>query len=369
MAWDATKPAGTTAISGSDDLIRANWEAIEQGTVPYDALKLETQGSDPSAAADHGFLYTKDVSSKAELHYIDEDSNVIQLTSAGTVGSSTENFAAAKIDVDNLRLDGNTIISTDTNGDINLTPDGTGSVVVSKVDINSGAVDGTAVGANSASTGAFTTLTASTSLTAAGLAYPTSDGTNGQVLVTNGSGTLSFGSGSDVVYITQVTGSSDTSIDLTSGIDNTYDSYMIIMEKMYPDTDATEMRIRFSTDGGSTWEQGASDYNWSYMRMTTAISVLYDTADSFININRDCGNNANYDGNGVFYLFNPSSATRYKTIRGVIGGQLHESNNVAMITCVSGTYIGGTSAIDGVQFYMSSGNINGTVKLYGIIDS
>lgn len=34
-----------------------------------------------------------------------------------------------QLDVDNLRLDGNTLSSTDTNGDINLTPDGTGQVV------------------------------------------------------------------------------------------------------------------------------------------------------------------------------------------------------------------------------------------------
>tara|TARA_B100002019_G_scaffold86184_1_gene74667 strand:- start:2845 stop:3681 length:837 start_codon:yes stop_codon:yes gene_type:complete len=37
-----------------------------------------------------------------------------------------------------------------------------------------------------------TTITATNSLTGASMTYPTSDGTNGQVLTTNGSGTLSF---------------------------------------------------------------------------------------------------------------------------------------------------------------------------------
>ena len=45
-----------------------------------------------------------------------------------------------------------------------LTPNGTGEVDISKVDIDAGAIDGTVIGANSASTGAFTTVTASTSL-------------------------------------------------------------------------------------------------------------------------------------------------------------------------------------------------------------
>ena len=38
-----------------------------------------------------------------------------------------------------------------------------------------------------------TTLTATNGLTGSYITYPTSDGTNGQVITTNGSGTLSFG--------------------------------------------------------------------------------------------------------------------------------------------------------------------------------
>lgn len=62
------------------------------------------------------------------------------------------------LDVDNINIDGNTITSTDTNGDINITPNGTGSVVVD------------------------------------GISHPQADGTAGQVLVTDGSGQLSFSS-------------------------------------------------------------------------------------------------------------------------------------------------------------------------------
>lgn len=47
---------------------------------------------------------------------------------AGTTNAL--NNSATSFTVDNLNLDGNTIISTDTNGDINLSPDGTGTVVV-----------------------------------------------------------------------------------------------------------------------------------------------------------------------------------------------------------------------------------------------
>ena len=44
------------------------------------------------------------------------------------------------------------------NGNISITPNGSGTVVMDKVDIGGGAIDGTPVGANSASTGAFTAV-------------------------------------------------------------------------------------------------------------------------------------------------------------------------------------------------------------------
>ena len=59
-----------------------------------------------------------------------------------------------------LDINGNAIVST-SDGNIAITPNGTGEVDISKVDIDSGAIDGTAIGANSASTGAFTTLSSS----------------------------------------------------------------------------------------------------------------------------------------------------------------------------------------------------------------
>ena len=90
-----------------------------------------------------------------------------------------------------------------------------GTANLDAVDIDGGAIDGTAIGANSASSGAFTTVTASGTLsvtgasTLSGLSYPTSDGTNGQFLSTNGSGTLSWSSASGA---SNINGLSDASI-------------------------------------------------------------------------------------------------------------------------------------------------------------
>ena len=70
-----------------------------------------------------------------------------------TIGASNPNTASfTQLDVDNLRLDGNAITSTNTNGNITITPNGTGEVDISKVDIDSGAIDAVTLGTNSAVT-------------------------------------------------------------------------------------------------------------------------------------------------------------------------------------------------------------------------
>jgi len=61
-------------------------------------------------------------------------------------------------DFGNILISGNTISTTDLNGDLNLQPDGTGEVNIPKVDIDSGAIDGTTIGANAAAAGTFTQL-------------------------------------------------------------------------------------------------------------------------------------------------------------------------------------------------------------------
>jgi uncharacterized protein (AIM24 family) len=64
----------------------------------------------------------------------------------GTVVVNTD------LDVDNININGNAITSTNTDGNIAITPNGTGEVDISKVDIDGGAIDAITLGTNSAVT-------------------------------------------------------------------------------------------------------------------------------------------------------------------------------------------------------------------------
>ena len=110
-------------------------------------------------------------------------------------------------------------ITDGSNGNIDITPNGTGSAVIPKVDIGGGEIDGTAIGANSASTGAFTTVTASTSVDITGSAglilqndETITNAVNGTILLTAATTSLS----GDLT----VTGN-NINFGNNSGIDNT----------------------------------------------------------------------------------------------------------------------------------------------------
>jgi hypothetical protein len=51
----------------------------------HNKVTLRVQTSKPTAEANKGYVYSKDVSAKAELHYEDEDGNEIQITTGGSL--------------------------------------------------------------------------------------------------------------------------------------------------------------------------------------------------------------------------------------------------------------------------------------------
>lgn len=132
-----TNLTGTTIADTFDQLLHVNDgpEATEKivysGTGVATALKVGTQ----SVSVDNLKLDGNTISST------DTDGDInITPNGSGSVNITNLALTNGSIAVDNLFLDGNTISSTNTNGNINLTPNGTGSVVISKVNVTTGTV-------------------------------------------------------------------------------------------------------------------------------------------------------------------------------------------------------------------------------------
>jgi len=95
------------------------------------------------------------------------------------------------LNVDNLRLDGNTLSATNTNGNVTLSANGTGRVQVTGTSAVAGGIEfyeDTDTGTNYIALQAPSSVASNVTFT-----LPSTDGTSGQAIVTNGSGTLSFG--------------------------------------------------------------------------------------------------------------------------------------------------------------------------------
>lgn len=115
-------------IDGGPD---ATEKTVYSGTGVTTALKVGTQ----SVSVDNIKIDGNTISST------DTDGNInLTPNGSGTVNITNLALTSGSVAVDNILIDGNTVSSTNTNGNINLTPNGTGSVVVSKIDVTAGTV-------------------------------------------------------------------------------------------------------------------------------------------------------------------------------------------------------------------------------------
>ena len=181
----------------------------------------------------------------------------------------------------------------------------------------------------------------------------------------------SYSAAGSLVKISSATASSDSTISFTSGIDSTYKEYIFYFVNIHPATDTASFSVNFSADGGDNYNVTKTT---SYFRAihwendTTAFG--YDTggdlaqSTDFQNIITVIGADNDQSGVGCMHLFNPSDTTFVKHF--VVNAQKAHYSDISVNEFYAG-YANTTSAINAVQFKMSSGNIDsGTIIMYGV---
>jgi len=177
------------------------------------------------------------------------------------------------------------------------------------------------------------------------------------------------------ILIEEVVASSVASVIFATGIDSTYESYAIEITNMQPATDSVEARMEVSEDGGSTWKTGATDYNWVFEGRDSGNSGLGGGSSNDTHIKLSdfsavvkIGNYTNSAYNAEIKLFNPSSASIYKSFKGSVTYRTSNASVIFASLNTGGLYKGTANAINAIKIYMSSGNISvGTFRLYGLI--
>ena len=178
-------------------------------------------------------------------------------------------------------------------------------------------------------------------------------------------------SGGGMTLISEQTASSSATIDFTSGIDSTYDSYVFKFYDIHPATDSVHFQVNFR-DGGSAYDAvKTTTYFRAYNDEADSAAALgYDTSVDLAQstgaqiLNQTVGNDNDQCCVGTLHLYNPSSTTFVKHF--IFRGNRAQAANYTVDDYVAG-YCNVTAAIDGVQFKMASGNIDsGTIKMYGV---
>ncbi len=188
--------------------------------------------------------------------------------------------------------------------------------------------------------------------------------------ITDGAGSITIdldAATSDFELISSATASSSSEITFT-GLSSTHDTFLIAMHEVKPATDSVILYMRTSTDGGSTYESGASDYAWASHGSTDGSDeATGSTGDSQISIAGDqageeLGSGANETLAGNIWIYRPSEAAYCKIFFDCTYTDLAIDQST-----ITG-YAARLSAadVDAVRLYMSSGNIStGNFRLYG----
>jgi len=207
-------------------------------------------------------------------------------------------------------------------------------------------------------------------ITTSGVLLPASLTNNSIANVTAYNAAIATG---NMVLISSQTASNSASISFTTGISSTYKEYQFYFINIAPRTDNVNFSFNLSTDSGS---------NYNVTKTSTAFRAIHDEADSYAelayepgtdlaqgtgNQRIDCanlGNGADENFSGSLTIFNPASTTYVKHY--ISDSNFYSYDNFSIKGMIAG-YANTTSAINAIRFQMSSGNMDGTILMYGIV--
>jgi hypothetical protein len=203
-----------------------------------------------------------------------------------------------------------------------------------------------------------------TGTTATGAFQPVaSAGTSGQLYTSNGASSLpTFKATAGAVQIATATPSNAASVSFTSLTG--YTNYLILCNNFVPVTNATSLQLQMSNNGGSSYTSGSTDYRGN--RFATANMTLSQSGNytaSQITLSTIFSNTSTVAASFNLWIFKPGGS-EYTTVF-YQPFYVDDASNYRLY--MSGGQCTAITAINAIQFTMSSGNIStGNFQLYGL---
>lgn len=196
--------------------------------------------------------------------------------------------------------------------------------------------------------------------------FPNQQVSNSGVLslddINNLESTGELGGSLELIQSQSVSGVSQ--VDFTSIKQTKYDVHYVQLISMETSStghpQASKMQLRFSNDGGSTYESGGSAYQWANQYVATGggNGESKDSADSSIEWTPRCNNGE--PTSAYMYLYNLGNSSKYSFTTS------HTTINVDQAEFFFGGGVYTTAeTINAMRFYNDYA-MTGTIKLYGV---
>lgn len=186
------------------------------------------------------------------------------------------------------------------------------------------------------------------------------NGLTGGTITTTG--TIALASGNRVLLAT-LTASSSATISDTSSLTATYSRYVLVFENLVPATNTVTMELQIHS--GGTFQATSYLATATLTNIGAALASISPT--TFIPLSNTNVANTGQGLSGEVYIESPSGTTTPKIMMGSLAYPQSASNGGR--ADIMGWWNGGNGAVDGFQVLASSGNLtSGTIKIYGIVN-
>ena len=167
-------------------------------------------------------------------------------------------------------------------------------------------------------------------------------------------------------YIASVTASSSANISFTGFDDSKYVRYFFVFDRLMPASNGASLFARTSSNGGSSYDSGSTDYHDGFGNNTDRAYIDILTGNGL-------GGDTNEDGASlIVQVYQPHNTNVATSVYPDGGVWVNTEPFVYYRGDYSSAYGGIRAAagnVNAIQFYFSTGNIaSGNIKMYGIKD-
>ena len=160
----------------------------------------------------------------------------------------------------------------------------------------------------------------------------------------------------------EIVSSAVASVTLT-GINSTYDVYMVRINKLEVETNQKDIKIRF-TESGTPNTTANYDVAQKNLNSAQAFDNQFSTNQTSMDLSLNIGNDTGEQFNSVQYIFNATNSSEYTF---VTMENAMMSDNAELRGKQGGGVFTVASAVDGIQYLGNNTNIdNGIFTLYGL---